>query len=214
MASETQSSDVIITLPNAITVRRFRIRDAEAMAKHANNREIWDRLRNRMPHPYTLKDSEGWIEFNRDTSKWVASGPYIPSASGNPDGHATGEPLPTNYAICVHDEYIGSIGLVFGDESDIYARSAEIGYWLSREHWGKGIVSAATPAFVDWAWKTFGRLARINGCVMDTNPASKRCLEKAGLVEEGRKQMAYVKNGTFGTEILMGALRPGKQVQE
>ena len=203
MAAEDPASDIIVTLPNGITVRRFRLTDINALAYHANDKEVWNNLRNRMPHPYTLADSESWINLNLDTSNWVASGPYVPAANGAPGGAATGKPLPTNYAICQNDEIIGSIGLVFGDENEIYCRVAEIGYWLSRDHWGKGIAGAAAPAFVEWAWSTFGQLLRINGCVMVSNLASKRCLEKAGLVEEGKKKMAYVKNGKFGTEIIM-----------
>jgi [ribosomal protein S5]-alanine N-acetyltransferase len=214
MGSEDSASDVIVTLPNGITIRRFRLTDVNALTYHANNKEVWNNLRNRMPHPYTLAESESWINLNLDTSKWVASGPYIPAAQGAPGGAATGEHLPSNYAICQNDEIIGSIGLVFGDENEIYCRTAEIGYWLSKDHWGRGIMGAVTPAFVEWAWSTFDRLLRINGSVMEGNLGSERCLQKAGLVEEGRKKMAFVKNGKFGTEIIMGALRPGMEVQE
>ncbi len=70
-------------------------------------------------------------------------------------------------------------------------------------------MSVAVPAFVDWAWRTFGRLVRIDGEVHETNVGSRRCLEKAGLAIEGRRTMAFVKNGVFGNVLLLGMLRPG-----
>ena len=36
--------------------------------------------------------------------------------------------MPTNYAIAINGEAIGSIGLDFG--ADIYYRTAELGYWF------------------------------------------------------------------------------------
>jgi RimJ/RimL family protein N-acetyltransferase len=164
-----------------------------------------------MPQPYTPSDSETWIKLNLDPSKWVASGPYIPAPNGAPGGSATGEALPTNYSICVNDEAVGAIGLDFGDPNEIYARNAEIGYWLSESYWGRGIMSLVVPAFVDWGWRTFGRLVRIHAEVYERNGGSRRCLEKAGFVTEGRRKMAFVKNGILSNDVLLGMLRPGIQ---
>ena len=36
-------------------------RDAESIARHANDREIWLNLRDLFPHPYTLENAEGYI---------------------------------------------------------------------------------------------------------------------------------------------------------
>ena len=212
--SQDQPSDVIITLPNNITVRRYRLTDTNSLSHHANNRQIWNNLRNRIPYPYTPKDSETWIRTNLGSTEWVASGPYTPSADDAPGGTGSGELLPTNYSICVNDEAVGSIGLDFGAAGEIYARNAEIGYWLSESYWGKGIMGVVVPAFVDWGWRTFGRLVRINAEVKEDNVASRRSLEKAGLVVEGRRKMAFVKNGKFENEIMMGMLRPGVEESE
>jgi len=208
------SSDTIITLPNGISVRRYRLTDVESLAHHANNKRVWDNLRNRMPHPYTPSDSETWVKSNLDSSKWVASGPYTPAPDGAPGGSATGEALPTNYAVCVNDEAVGGIGLDFGDPMDIYARNAEVGYWLGEAHWGKGVMGLVVPAFVDWGWQTFGRLLRINAEPFERNPASRRCLEKAGLAIEGKRVMGCVKNGVFENALFLGMLRPGMEVPQ
>lgn len=214
MATQEIPSDIIITLPNNITVRRYRVTDAEHLARHANNKAVWMNLRNRIPYPYTVADSETWISLNHNAENWIASGPYTPSPDGAPGGTATGEAVPVHYAVCVNDEAAGSIGFDFGDPNEIYARNAEIGYWLSEDQWGKGIMGRVAPAFVEWGWKTFERLVRINGLVYERNVASRRCLEKAGLVLEGRRKMGLVKNGVFGDEVIMGMLRPGMDGSE
>lgn len=205
MASADPSSDVILALANNITVRRHRTTDAPSMAKHANNKRIWDNLRNRMPHPYTEQDAQNWVNVCNTPDNQRASGPWTAEHG------AQGPPLPGNYAIVVAGEACGSIGLDWNDPSDVYFRNAEIGYWLGEEHWGKGVMGIVVPAFIDWAWRTFGFLIRINGETSTTNIGSRKCLEKAGLVVEGGRKMGSWKNGVAQDEILLGMLRPGTE---
>ncbi len=197
------SSDVILTLPNNILVRRYRDSDVRSLSHHGNNKKIWDNLRNRMPYPYLESHAKEWISINRKPESLRATGPW------NPQTGSEGPLIPTNYTIVINDEACGSIGLDCGDPVDIYFRCGEVGYWLSETHWGKGVMSVAVPAFVDWCWKTFGFLIRINGEVAAENVGSRKCLEKAGLKVEGRKAFGAVKNGVLMDEILMGMLRPG-----
>lgn len=35
--------------------------DAESLARHANDRQIWENLRDRFPHPYSQADAEEYI---------------------------------------------------------------------------------------------------------------------------------------------------------
>ena len=203
LTPDNSGSDVILTLPNNVTVRQYRMTDVPSLSHHGNNRAIWDNLRNRMPHPYTENVAKEWIDICSDKSKYVPSGPWVPQTG--PQGPA----LPTTYTIAVSDEAIGSISLEFGDAMDIYARTAEIGYWLSEEHWGKGIMGLVVPAFVDWGWRTFGRLIRLNAECVAQNVGSRKVLEKVGFVVEGKQRFGFVKNGTFGDAVFLGMLRPG-----
>ena len=114
--------------------------------------------------------------------------------------------MPANYAVTVDDVAIGSIGLDF--YQDVYTRCAEVGYWIGEEYWGKGIMSKVAPAFVDWAWKTFGRLERLDCGHWATNPASGKVMAKAGFVYEGLRKKRVFKNGVFIDEVLYGAVRP------
>ena len=69
--------------------------------------------------------------------------------------------MPTRYAICKDDEVIGGLGLNFME--DVTLRTARFGYWLGEDFWGQGIMSKVAPVYLDGAWKTFGRLIRVEG---------------------------------------------------
>ena len=64
--------------------------------------------------------------MNADPGNHTRSGKYTLEAG------AEGPLVPTNYAIAINGEAIGSIGLDFG--ADIYYRTAELGYWFVRIH--------------------------------------------------------------------------------
>lgn len=90
----------------------------------------------------------------------------------------------------------------------MYFRTAELGYWLGEEHWGKGVMSKVVPPFVSWAWETFGILVRLNSGAVEQNVVSQKVLEKAGFVYEGRRENFAFKDGTVFSEVMYGALRP------
>lgn len=201
----TDTPPPILTLPHNISIRPYHApTDCAPLSLHANNLAVWNNLRNRMPHPYTPTDSLNWITHANSTL--APSGPWDSSTAS-----ATGPPLPTHYAICIADTAVGSIGLDFGSPDDVYARTAELGYWLGEAHWGQGIMNAAVPAFVAWAWETFGVLVRINAETDAGNVGSGRVLERAGLRVEGRREKGCVKNGVLRDVVLWGMVRPGMQ---
>jgi RimJ/RimL family protein N-acetyltransferase len=96
----------------------------------------------------------------------------------------------TSFAIAVEGEAVGGIGLLLLE--DVYRRSAEVGYWLGRAHWGRGLATEALRGFADWAFAHYD-ICRLFGYVFETNPASRRVLEKAGFVLEGTLRMSVTK---------------------
>ena len=161
-------------------IRDWRIGDEDSLARHANNHKIWRNVRDAFPHPYTLADAEEWIS----------------SAS-------TAMPV-TSFAIEVEGEAAGGIGFILG--ADIHRRSAEIGYWLGEQYWGRGIVGEAVRAMTDYGFETFD-LARIWAGVFEWNPASSRVLEKAGYLFEARLKMAATKEGLTVDELIYAVTR-------
>lgn len=60
---------------------------------------------------------------------------------------------------------------------------AELGYWIAREHWGRGFATEAARAVIDIA-QALGHRRISCGHFVD-NPASKRVIEKLGFVQQG-----------------------------
>ena len=161
-------------------LRPWKPGDEESLVRHANSRVIWRNLRDAFPHPYTLANAQHWIR------------------SANP---AT--PV-TNFAIVVDGSAVGGIGLVLKD--DVFRRSAEIGYWLGEEYWGRGIVTEAVHAVTDYAFATFD-LCRVYAGVFEWNHASMRVLEKAGYEYECRMRKSVVKDGEIIDELIYAIVR-------
>ena len=148
--------------------RPWRRGDEESLARHADNRKIWLNLRDRFPHPYTLRDAEEWV------------------------GRVVPQDPATHFAIAVADEAVGGIG--FDIKQDVERRSAEIGFWLGEAHWGRGITTAAVRAVTQYAFGSFD-LCRIFGQVFEWNTASMRVMEKCGYQREARLKRAATKDG-------------------
>jgi RimJ/RimL family protein N-acetyltransferase len=149
-------------------LRPYRADDRLAICRHANDRDVWRNMRDRFPHPYTERDAEEWIALASSTT-----------------------PL-TNFAIEVEGEAAGGIGMIL--HSDIERMSAEIGYWLGRQYWGRGIVTVAVRALSEWGFREFG-LTRIYAVPFAHNIASCRVLEKAGYALEGVMKRSAIKEG-------------------
>lgn len=163
------------------TVRPWANADAAALVRHANDREVWRNLRDRFPHPYTEADAARWLA-------WVA----------------TTDPV-THFAVEVDGEASGGIGFNFLD--DVHIRVAEIGYWLGRPVWGRGIATEALRAVTAHAF-TAHDLVRLEAHVFGWNAASARVAEKAGYVLEATLRCAVIKDGETTDMLIYAALRP------
>ena len=83
------------------------------------NPNIAANLRNIFPSPYTLADAKWFVE----------------------DCIAQGETRQLMRAIAVNGRAAGSISVSRKD--DVYEKSAELGYWLAEDYWGRGIMAEA-----------------------------------------------------------------------
>ena len=152
-------------------LRPLTLSDADALVRHADNPKIAAKLRDRFPNPYTYEDAQKFLAAvveRDDTSPEFVLG------------------------IEVDGEVVGGIGIIRG--TDIERISAELGYWLSEDYWGRGIMTSAIRHFAPWVMERFG-LLRLHADTFHDNPASARVLEKAGFRKESVKRRAAIKNG-------------------
>jgi len=99
---------------------------------------------------------------------------------------------------------VGGIGLE--PRQDVYRKTALIGYWLSEELWGRGIMPEAVKLVTNYAFTQLDFI-RIQASVYSKNPASMRVLEKAGYVKESVMKNAVIKNGVVMDEHLYAILK-------
>jgi len=102
-------------------------------------------------------------------------------------------------AIEVDSEAVGGVSLQLHD--DVERVSAEIGYWLGRGYWNRGIMTAAVRALTRYGFEQFS-LTRVYAVPFATNVASHRVLEKAGYVREGLLRRSAVKKDIVLDQVL------------
>ena len=142
--------------------------DANVLAQLANNKKIWDNVRDYLPFPYYIEDA---IYFITPTQKE--------------------DPVMT-FAIEYDEQFCGVIGLV--GQSDVYKKTAEIGYWLGEPFWGKGIATQAVTLITDYGFNELG-FVRIHTGIFKYNIGSMKVLEKNGYKKDGVFEKNVFKNG-------------------
>lgn len=93
------------------------------------------------------------------------------------------------FAIEYHDELIGGVGYFCHRP-----RVGELGFWLGRQYWGKGIATEAARAVVRYAF-TDGRLTALTSANFIDNPASARILAKLAFATNGQMRTMSVARG-------------------
>lgn len=166
-----------------LELRPWTLADAPSLARHANNKNVSRFLRNHFPFPYTPDDARRFISMAMEEAA---------KEQGN-----------GLYAIDIDGEAVGGIG--YHRQADVYRHNAEVGYWLSEEHWGKGIMTASLRQLVDVVF-TETELLRLFAGTFAPNRDSQRVLEKAGFVREAHHVGNVVKDGAI-LDSFMYALR-------
>jgi ribosomal-protein-alanine N-acetyltransferase len=165
---------VTLTSNNGVTLRPWRESDLASLVRHADNFNIWINLRDGFPRPYTEEAGRGWLRM------------------------ALAEDTNLLLAIEVNGEAVGGIGANFKD--DVYRINAEIGYWLSEEYWGRGIVSTAVGLLVDHIFANYPEVHRIYADLFAYNPGSAAVLIKCGFQLEAIHRNSVIKNGKIVDE--------------
>ena len=162
------------------SLRPWQSNDALSLIRHANNPRIAANLRDGFPYPYTLPDARKWLKMVGENKKDII------------------------LAIEVGGEAAGGIGL--HGLTDVYRLNGEIGYWLSEQHWGKGIMSEAVGIMVEYAFVQTHWL-RLFACIYENNLSSMRVLEKNGFQRESIHRRAVMKEGILQDEHLFALLK-------
>src|SRR3954467_13642863 len=102
-------------------VRSWTLADVPDLVLLADNRDVWRNLRDRFPSPYTRGDARAWIRG------------------------VNGQSPVCHFAIACDGALAGGIGILL--QEDVHTGTAEIGYWLGKPFWGRGLMTEALQAF-------------------------------------------------------------------
>ena len=151
-------------------IRKWELSDAKDLAVALSNKKVQDNLRDGLPYPYTEQDGKEFI-----------------SAMLSADENET-----FAFAIMVDDKVVGSIGIF--RQGNIHSQTAELGYYIAEEYWGKGIMTEAVKQICAYVFAK-SDIIRIYAEPFAYNIASCRVLEKVGFQYEGTLRSNAVKNG-------------------
>lgn len=151
-----------------IELRSYHMNIVEQFAEYRNNPIIFDNGYDRVPNPFTLKDTKAYITLQLNKKP------------------------PQRKLIYWKDEFVGEIGIEIN--KDVFRLSAEMGYFIAEPFWGKGIASKAIQLMTDYAFENFS-IIRIEAGVFSFNKSSMLVLEKNGFHLESIKRNAVFKNG-------------------
>lgn len=150
------------------SLREWRMEDAGELARIISP-GVLENLRDGIPFPYTQRDGEEFI------ASMLSADPRRVFA----------------FAITAQGRLAGSI-TAFRQEN-IHCRTAELGYYLGEEWWGRGLASSAVAQACRRIFET-SDILRIFAEPFARNAASCRVLEKAGFTLEGTLRKNAVKN--------------------
>jgi 8-oxo-dGTP diphosphatase len=151
-------------------LRPLRATDAAELHRLVNDWEVAKTLA-RVPFPYSRDLAEDWIASTADRI-------------------AEGEAYHLAIARREDDVLVGCCGLT-RDRED---RSAELGYWIGRRHWGQGIAPEAAGRLARWALANLD-IDRITASALTDNARSAAVLARIGFRETGAGAQDFLSRG-------------------
>ncbi|WP_296381445.1 GNAT family protein [Winogradskyella sp.] len=160
---------------------------AKEFSELKNVPEILDNGYDKTPNPYTEKDA---IEF---ITKEIGKKPA------------------ERFLIYWNNEVAGEIGITI--KEDVFRLNAEIGYFISKKFWRKGLATQAVKKMTDYTFKHFDVVRLVAG-VFDFNKSSMKVLEKNDYYLESIRKNAVIKNGKIIDDYIWVKLRDTENLTE
>ena len=140
-----------------------------------------------------------WLESDAGTLFKYASDPEVGPRAGWPPHKSVEESLDIirnvfsaggMWAVVWKEtgEAIGCVGYLTASSSNLHIAEdeCEVGYWIARPYWGKGICTEALQLVIDHCFNEKG-FTTLLGDYFPSNPASGRVLEKCGFTDTGEE---------------------------
>ena len=140
-----------------LTLRPPEPGDSPVIARAINDWKVV-RWLSRVPHPYLETDAADFIEMSE--TAWSEQNAF-------------------RFVIILKSEIVGGIGLERHDKSLF-----DLGYWITRQHWSKGIATEAVFAIIDLAHEQLAASGITASC-HEENQRSEKVLLKTNFSRVG-----------------------------
>lgn len=165
-----------------LLLRKLTLHDAEAVFAYSRDPEVarhvlWDAHR-------TIGESRAYIRYMLRRYRMT-------------------EPASWGIELKESGFIIGTIGFMWIQDDN---RAAEVGYSLSRNYWGRGIMTEALGAVLDYSFNTLN-LNRVEAIHELANPASGAVMRKCGMRREGTLREKLYNKGKYVDVDLYAILR-------
>ncbi|OOE12553.1 GNAT family N-acetyltransferase [Fictibacillus arsenicus] len=148
-----------------LILRKITLDDAEGMYLYASDEEVTR---------YVTWDTHSSLS---DTTHFINS--FLPQYDA-----------PWGIELKENGKFIGTVHFVWWQQQH---NSAEIGYVLSKEYWGKGLITEAARAIISFGFESMD-LVRIQARCFLENKGSEQVMKKLGMSFEGiSRKVMYVK---------------------
>ena len=161
-----------------LIIRPFKKSDYKDVTECCNDYDVAKSTMD-IPIPYTQNDAKSFIESTLNTSKGDGS-------------------MELAIELKKIKKVIGYIGLV-----GIYSQSkhAELGYWVGKNYWNKGIATEASKAIINYAFSEL-KLHSIIAKHFENNLASGAVMKKCGMKYVGKLHEHKFRMGKYYTVML------------
>ena len=166
-------------------IRKWKESDAADLATVLSNKKVLDNLRDGLPYPYTEKDGAEFIK--------------VMLAADKNDVFS--------FAVVDGDRVIGNVGVF--RQGNIHRLTAELGYYLNKDYWGRGIMTEAVKEVCAYVF-SHSDIIRIYAEPFADNIGSCRVLEKNGFECEGILKKNAVKNGIVKDMKIYSLIKEGE----
>ncbi len=164
------------------TLRPVKMSDASALARSINDKTIAHNTLH-IPNPYSLRDAKDWINKCQRNNRRKQSQSF-------------------SLSIEIDGQIVGGIGF----HNIARRHKAELGYWLARKYWGRGLMTKIVKTMVRYGFNAL-KLKRIYAFTFAYNKASARVLIKNGFKQEGFLRKNVIKKGKAIDEYIYSIIK-------
>jgi ribosomal-protein-alanine N-acetyltransferase len=177
-----------MTIDNLLEGERVILRplvasDAPAIYRHLQDKAIV-RWTSNIPWPYKKAHSVSFIKNSKEMRKTMKGFNFGVVPKGE-------------------TEVVGIVGLMKYDAAN---KKAELGYWLAKPYWGRGIMTESAGLAVDFAFSKL-KCHRVYVRAFKANIASNKIIQKLGFKFEGIDREADYRFGKWQDTVRYGLLR-------